>query len=394
MTKCLYLDYSHSYILEGFRKNNSFIDRHKNTLDMISDKLWRNNKYINNEQNISSPTRTILGRYVCNILSALLIDISEKKINEIRVLYESIDKIDSYSKFIFTVTQQITKIDVSYIFNDKKEDIKEITPENMRVQIKRGLYDHFSNQDSNLLWIYNYFKTVYNGGFYKLDSLIDKYNYVEDKYEKWLLIKAIINQGIRQNEKKKVEIFLELLKENNKGKYDYVNSYSYYLLHFYSVDKSILFLEDNLCISEFLESSILDFSQSLVFKNYASLLPNNNMKKEIMKKCLEQTPQDTDLWKEWLKLYANPDEVKKISTDIFKCGYSDPTLIKQVKIDSGDTDVLVRMIILCSTNLNKDIALYLASFLNNKLLKDYMLLFIEMFDFSDILKGEINEICL
>lgn len=185
-----------------------------------------------------------------------------------------------------------------------------------------------------------------------------------------------------------------MLKENNKGKYDYVNSYSYYLLHFYSVDKSILFLEDNLCISEFLESSILDFSQSLVFKNYASLLPNNNMKKEIMKKCLEQTPQDTDLWKEWLKLYANPDEVKKISTDIFKCGYSDPTLIKQVKIDSGDTDVLVRMIILCSTNLNKDIALYLASFLNNKLLKDYMLLFIEMFDFSDILKGEINEICL
>ncbi|WP_263604595.1 hypothetical protein [Streptococcus thermophilus] len=88
---------------------------------------------MNNEQNISSPTRTILGRYVCNILSALLIDISEKKINEIRVLYESIDKIDSYSKFIFTVTQQITKIDVSYVFNDKKEDIKEITPENMRV---------------------------------------------------------------------------------------------------------------------------------------------------------------------------------------------------------------------------------------------------------------------
>ncbi|ELW75833.1 hypothetical protein IQ5_01621 [Streptococcus thermophilus MTCC 5460] len=39
-------------------------------------------------------------------------------------------------------------------------------------------------------------------------------------------------------------------------------------------------------------------------------------------------------------------------------------------------------------------ALYLASFLNNKLLKNYMLLFIEMFDFSDILKGEINEICL
>ena len=223
MTKCLYLDYSHSYILEGFRKNNSFIDRHKNTLDMISDKLWRKNKYMNNEQNISSPTRTILGRYVCNILSALLIDISEKKINEIRVLYESIDKIDSYSKFIFTVTQQITKIDVNYIFNDKKEDIKEITPENMRVQIKRGLYDHFSDQDSNLLWIYNYFKTVYNGGFYKLDNLIDKYNYVEDKYEKWLLIKAIINQGIRQNEKKKVEIFLELLKENNKGKYDYIN---------------------------------------------------------------------------------------------------------------------------------------------------------------------------
>lgn len=50
MTKYLELDYSHSYILEGFRKNDAFIENHKECLDMLSDKIWRDNKYMNTEK--------------------------------------------------------------------------------------------------------------------------------------------------------------------------------------------------------------------------------------------------------------------------------------------------------------------------------------------------------
>ncbi|MTV91458.1 hypothetical protein GM544_13700, partial [Streptococcus pneumoniae] len=103
-------------------------------------------------------------------------------------------------------------------------------------------------ENSDLNWIYNYYKSVYNGVFCELRQLIQQYCKVKDKYEKWLFIKAIINQGIRQNEKEVVEFFLKQLKDNNQGIFDYINSFSFYLLKFYSKDKSRIFLEEQLDI--------------------------------------------------------------------------------------------------------------------------------------------------
>ncbi|MDS3306110.1 hypothetical protein RK421_06635 [Streptococcus pneumoniae] len=393
MTKYLELDYSHSYILEGFRKNDAFIENHKECLDMLSDKIWRDNKYMNTEKNISSPTRTILSRYTCNILSSLFIDISKNSIEKLIVTCESRDDLDIYSKYIFSVVEKTTDVAVDFINCEKSRCETRLTPNNMRTQVKRGLYDQFLCENSDLNWIYNYYKSVYNGVFCELRQLIQQYCKVKDKYEKWLFIKAIINQGIRQNEKEVVEFFLKQLKDNNQGIFDYINSFSFYLLKFYSKDKSRIFLEEQLDIDDFLGSDKEDYARSLVFKNYASLLPDTSeLKRNIMEKCLSQTPQDTDLWKEWFETYANQKEIRQKATEIFKHGYSDISLLKLVKIEPDDTESLIRMIILCTSDLNSNIARYLISFLSDGRLKEFLELFVENFDFLNIIEGKTSEI--
>lgn len=393
MISYLELDYSHSYILEGFRKNELFINRHKDTLNMLSDKNWRENSYMNTEKHISSPTRSILGRYVCNVLAALFIDISENKIEKLIVICENNYGLDSYSKYIFHVIEEITGIPIEYQSCEKLVEEKDLTPERMRTQIKRGLYDRIACQNNGLLWIYKYFESIFKGKFYELNQLVKQYNKTANQYEKWILIKSIINQGIRQGEKDLVEKFLELLKENNQGKYDYINSYSFYLLKFYSIDEARNFLEDNLEVSDFLKSDVENYAQSLVFKNYASLLPmQSSIKKEVMEKCLSQTPQDTDLWKEWFKYFASKDEIRQKATEIFKSGWSDPSLLQLILIESNDVESLVRMIILSTTKENINIATHLNSFLNNKKLHDYLEEFIRECDFSNLIIGELNEI--
>lgn len=394
MSNELKLKYSNCRILEGFRANECFISRHSETLNMLSDVQWSKNKYMNKEGNISSPTRSILGRYICNILAALFIDISDNKIDKIIVEYSEKSGIDNYSKFILSIVENTTNISIEYKLVDYKNTTLDISPAKMRTCIKRGLYDSFSRSNNTLVWIYNYYKSVYYGNFYKLEELIQKYYQIDKnkKYEKWLFIKAIINQGIRQNNKKDVEQFLKELKFNNKSEYDYINSYSFYLLRFFSTENCKLFLEDKLKLDDFLNSSKVDFAQSLVFKNYASLLPeDSDIKYKIMKRCLEDTPQDVDLWKAWFKIFGTKDEIVKKSTEIFESGYSDVEILQHTKINSTKVESMIRAIILLNTCSNHILAKELLSNVDNKKLKSILKNFIENYDFTSMIeKGEYD----
>lgn len=389
MSNELKLKYYNCRILEGFRTNERFISRHSETLNMLSDVQWSKNKYMNKEENISSPTRAILGRYICNILAALFIDISDNKINKMIVECSKKSGIDNYSKLILSIIENTTNISIEYKTVNYTITALDITPAKMRTCIKRGLYDSFSCSNNTLVWIYNYYKSVYYGKFYKLEELIQKYYQINknEKYEKWLFIKAIINQGIRQNNKKVVEQFMKELKFNNKGEYDYINSYSFYLLRFFSPEKCKLFLEDTLKLDNFLNSQKLDFARSLVFKNYASLLPeDSDIKHKIMKRCLEDTPQDVDLWKEWFKIFGTKDEIVKKSTKIFESGYSDVEILQHVKINSTKVESMVRAIILLNTCSNHILAKELLSNVDNKKLKSILKNFIENYDFTSMIE--------
>lgn len=385
MSKTLILEYYNNFILEGFRKNDEFINRHLEILDMISDKIWTNNKFMNKENNISSPTKLVIERYFCNILAALYLDISDNTIKNILIYTNDKKNIDKYSKLIFDFISKTTNVNIVYMNCEKNKLINIITPEKMRVQIKRGLYDKFYEDKSDLLWIYKYYKSIFELNPFSINKLIDKYKQTNDKYIQWMLIKSIINQGIRKKDEDIVENYLEELKKNNKGRYDYINSYSFYLLVFYGIDKSIEYLNSELDISEFLETSKIDYAESLVFKNYASLLDDNSkIKKELINKCLTNTPNDVDLWKYYMKLYADNNEIEKISKLILKHGYIDIDLIKNITINRNDVLLLIRIIIFCS-NKDKKFSRYLNSFIKNKYLNTMLNSLIDIFE-VDIIK--------
>lgn len=149
-------------------------------------------------------------------------------------------------------------------------------------------------------------------------------------------------------------------------------------------------MEDNLKLDNFLNSPKVDFAQSLVFKNYASLLPeDSDIKYKIMKRCLEDTPQDVDLWKAWFKIFGTKDEIVKKSTEIFESGYSDVEILQYIKINSTGVESIIRAIILLNTRSNHILAKELLSNVDNKKLKSILKIFIKNYDFTSMIeKGE------
>ncbi|MGX7074206.1 hypothetical protein ACWOB6_06670 [Falseniella ignava] len=162
------------------------------------------------------------------------------------------------------------------------------------------------------------------------------------------------------------------------------------MLKFFSKEDCKLFLEDNLKLDNFLNSPKVDFAQSLVFKNYASLLPeDSDIKYKIMKRCLEDTPQDVDLWKAWFKIFGTKDEIVKKSTEIFESGYSDVEILQYIKINSTGVESIIRAIILLNTRSNHILAKELLSNVDNKKLKSILKIFIKNYDFTSMIeKGE------
>ena len=394
LTDILVLNYSSSKILEGFRKNSGFLKQHYSTLNMLSESDWRVNKFMNTENHISSPNRLILNRYLCNLLAALLVDISENKIKKIVINCRTLESLDRISRLIFSILEAITQITIEYEYIRTSPVNEILTPEAMRIQVKRGLYDKFSieNNDSRLMDIYNYFESVFLGKFYNVDQLVELFSHTQSNYEKWILIKSIINQGIRQNRQEIVEYFLQELEKNNQGQFDFMNSYSFYLLKFFSKHHAQVYLEKRIDIEHFLNSESLDQAESLVFKNYSTLLTEKSfLKKSIMEKCLKRTPQDVDLWQAWFKDFASEDEIKIKSTEIYNSGYSDLSLLPFLTIHQEEQETLVRTIILLSTEANCGIAERLTRHIANHHLKIYMENFINLYRFNLLLEGEYYE---
>ncbi|MBG9367858.1 hypothetical protein [Streptococcus sp. NLN64] len=280
MSKTLFLNFQNNQILEGFRKCDEFLLRHNNTLNMLSDERWRENKYMNTEKNISSPTNLIIGRYICNVLSALLIDLSMGVYSNIFVECQNKDGLDSYSKYIFSVLDFVTNINIKYVeLSNLVQDTQTISADLMRSRIKRGLYDSFTYEDSILYKIYSIYCSIFENDKISLTEIENLFLSTEDKYESWLLQKILINLGVREGDKQLVEKYLLELEKNNVSKYDYWNSYSFYLLYFSSKESSTNYLSKKLDVDRFLNNVDIDYAESLVFKNYAAILEDDLIKR-------------------------------------------------------------------------------------------------------------------
>lgn len=99
--------------MEGFRKSNDFILKHKESLNSLSDDLWSHNPFMNNIYHLSSPTSKILGRYFCNVLASLIIGILEEKVTEIHIVVGKNKELDKYSTLIIDI---LKKYSISQFF--------------------------------------------------------------------------------------------------------------------------------------------------------------------------------------------------------------------------------------------------------------------------------------
>ena len=201
--------------------------------------------------------------------------------------------------------------------------------------------------------------------------MISKFNTVNKSYEKWLLTKAIINKSIRENRANIALRFINNLYEYKRNDFDYWNSKSFYILVFDSKEKSINYLANKLNISNFLETPNINYAESLVMKNYATLLDiTNSSKKSILNKCLLQTPQDVELWKQWNNLYESEKVKEGFALKLFTRGYIDGDVINDLKIKRGMDEVLVRVIFLLGRPNTEDLVLKLANKISNPTLKE------------------------
>lgn len=361
----LILNFDKGYWFQGFRENKDFIDQHYNTLQMLSDVDWSKAKYMNKIYNLSSPKSSILGRYFCNILSAILIDYYYGNLRKIVLQICDEVEMDCYSQKVITIIDKYTDIKIIRKYVPKKT-IAELTHNNMKAAIKRGLYDDYKIKSKYDQFVFNYFKHVFFNEDYPMENLIAYLNKVNTKHEKLVLTRAIANKAIREKNKNLAKQYIARLEKYVDKIYDFLNSASFYLLVFESKRRCEEYLDDKVDVEAFLKSYRIDYLRSLTMKNYATILDDKSqIKKLILKKCLQETPQDVDLWMQWMKLYSSDIEKQKIAIDIFTNGYTDIRLLPYLKIKANDQDMLLRSSLLCMSDKNKDQFLELISFLES-----------------------------
>ncbi len=369
LIKEIELNYNSTKVFQGFRENEKFISAHKNLLTALSDKNWRSAKYMNTEKNISSPTGKIIERYFVNIFCSILFENSSNDLNKIIIKKAKEYSLDDYSYRLLKLVKLTTNIKI-----EEKEvcgvQANILTPSIMRTAVKRGLYDEFTYQSYPLEYIYRYFKSIFLTNNYSLKDLIQKYKELSnksDKYINWLLIKAVINRSIREKDKTIAKEFIQKLKIVKVNEFDYINSKSFYILVFESREKAIDYLKDRLDIHNFLISKKIDYSESLAMKNFATILNDDEpIKRKILIKCLEQTPQDVDLWKLWFKHFASKIEIQRKSLDMIDNGYSDLPLYKNIVLTRDMQSALIRLIILSDTPENRKLGYSLINKVDNK----------------------------
>lgn len=369
----LVLNFDKGYWFQGFRENEEFIKRY-NILHALSDKNWEDSKYINKKYNVSSPTKKILGRYFVNILSAMLLDYSKGNILEITLKLNSSYKMDVYSKEIIDLINKYTDIHIDKIIRDDFN--KAILTRNiMNCATKRGLYDCYKlSNNKSLNNIYKYFQSIFFNKKISVNFLKESFINSESDYYKWIFTKAIINKSIRLGDYNTAKQYVDILKSYKRDDFDYWNSKSFMILVFKSQKAAITYLDKRININSFLDSKKINYSESLVMKNYASMLPSSNKnKKKIMQKCLIQTPQDVDLWKLWYSEYPNNQEMMQKYFEIFESGYSDIDILKNIKITDNMDINIVRAVLLCSSDINRSISLKLIEKIKNKKLQKILL---------------------
>lgn len=382
------LNFYRDRLFDGFRDSQYLMEYDSSSLQIVNDKTWNKNPYMNQLSNLSSPRKNILGIYFINILYVLL-TLNNNTTFEVTLSEEK--QIDYYSNYIFKIIGNFFIINEIKIGQREVNEKNLITPKKMRETICRGLYDKFDDNYNDLYKVYKFYYYIYSTNRQPdINNLINDYLLCNDQYAKYLFVKLIVNTAIRDRNFEVAKYYLGLLDEIKLNKYDYINSKAFFMLIFFGNKSSLKYLSGVLNIKQFLQSKKINYWESLVFKNFASLL-DNDLKYKIMVKCLSQTPQDVDLWKEWFKYFASPKQIEHRSLHILQSGYLDIELAKNIKLGLDKQALLTKIILLCNTEVNKATALHLCTAVQDKTLQARLREIIRCYSFDRILKGDGHE---
>lgn len=260
----------------------------------------------------------------------------------------------------------------------------------MKETIRRGLYDHLSG-NNEWSWIYNYYKQAYLGNAPSSDQIVNESKKRESSIQlDWMYCKAIVNKAIRENNSDIAEEYIQRLRKISTNKFDYINSYSFYLMKFISKEAAREYIESSCDINSYLSKSS-NYWESLLMKNYSSLLTYDNpLRKRIMEKCCQETPQDVDLWMDYLDSYADKKTIQIKKNEIFANGYSDLKVAKDIVITNNESDIVRVILLLSSSGINRELSNDLIKYITNTRLKTFLKRIIQNTELRYYMEGSVD----
>ncbi|MFC4651718.1 hypothetical protein ACFO26_02215 [Lactococcus nasutitermitis] len=124
-------------------------------------------------------------------------------LNDVQIIVKVAENLptDKHSKTLISIMGKLSGRSIEYCTIEEKSK-KIITPDLMRIAVKRGFYSEFQEDDSILFYIYKNYQKIFERNLEEIDFseisvLIEN---EKDEYLKYLLIKLIVNVAIRRRD--------------------------------------------------------------------------------------------------------------------------------------------------------------------------------------------------
>lgn len=289
-------------------------------MEMLSDVAWSRNPYANQLFHVSSPTTLIYDSYYANVVYSLFRGYVDHDFSAIVVYSPNCSEFDKVTKAILA-TVSLAGIPVRYASTIRISK-PEISRRDLRVATKRALLDEFVPSSNGLHILYEWDMKILLHEDRDLNQFIaDEERILECGIEQTTFVQAVIAEAIRQQKFNIAEKYLTEFASLTEDEYAYINKQAFLLLRRDGVESAINYLRTLIDVDQYVDRRKVDFSQSLVMKNYASLLSvSNELKRTIMRECLKDTPQDVDLWISFYNSYPDEADMKERFVNILEHG--------------------------------------------------------------------------
>lgn len=275
-------------------------------MEMLNDGTWRRNPYMNQYFHISSPTALIYDSYYVNSVFCIFKGYVNNNFSSVCVATPNPSELDEVTKAIFA-TLELAGIPLHFIKTHcSSKPI--ISKRALGLAVKRAIPNEFDDSHNGLNILYHWNVAPLQHKKRSIELLLSKIEIlIRDGVSAEAAMQAIIAESIRQRKFDLAEEYLVKFASLTKDRFAYINKQAFLYLRRDGEQSAKTYLDDYLNVDDYMTRCGIDFSHSLVMKNYASLLSRDDQRKYLlMNECLRDTPQDVDLWISFYKTF--PEE--------------------------------------------------------------------------------------